>query len=76
MRYPSNQPICIAFDDTKLVRSGRKVKSAFWQRDPLSPPFHVNFDLITLLRKEISEAPITDFLKHKIAKNIMPYAYT
>jgi len=33
-------------------------------------------DLITLLRKEISEAPITDFLKHNIAKNIMTHAYT
>ncbi|MFZ3208521.1 MAG: hypothetical protein WA140_06775, partial [Geobacteraceae bacterium] len=33
-------------------------------------------DLITLLRQEISEAPITDMLKRNIAKNIMPYAYT
>lgn len=33
-------------------------------------------DLITLLRKEISEAPITDFLKRNIAKNITAYAYT
>jgi hypothetical protein len=43
MRYPADQPVCIAFDDTKLAKSGRKIKSAFWQRDPLSPPFHVNF---------------------------------
>jgi len=42
-RYPGNQPVCLAFDDTKLAKSGRKIKSAFWQRDPLSPPFHVNF---------------------------------
>jgi len=41
-RYP-DQPICLAFDDTKVRKSGRKIKSAFWQRDPLSPPFHVNF---------------------------------
>jgi len=27
----------------KVRKSGRKIKSAFWQRDPLSPPFHVNF---------------------------------
>lgn len=33
----------VAFDDTRLKKSGRKIKSAFWQRDPLSPPFHVNF---------------------------------
>jgi hypothetical protein len=40
-RYP-RAPVCAALDDTNLARSGRKVKTAFWQRDPLSPPFHVN----------------------------------
>lgn len=40
-RYP-DQPICLAFDDTKLPKCGRRISSAFWQRDPLSPPFHVN----------------------------------
>jgi hypothetical protein len=35
-------PICLAFDDTKLPKCGRRINSAFWQRDPLSPPFHVN----------------------------------
>lgn len=40
-RYPE-APICLAFDDTKLPKSGRRIHSAFWQRDPLSPPFHVN----------------------------------
>ena len=43
MRYSADQPVCVAFDDTKLSKSGRKIRSAFWQRDPLSPPFHVNF---------------------------------
>jgi hypothetical protein len=42
VRYPGG-PVCLAFDDTKLKKNGRKIKSAFWQRDPLSPPFHVNF---------------------------------
>jgi hypothetical protein len=41
-RYPYDQVVCVAFDDTKLAKSGRKIKSAFWQRDPLSPAFHVN----------------------------------
>lgn len=41
-RYPRG-PVCAAMDDIKLARSGRKITSAFWQRDPLSPPFHVNF---------------------------------
>lgn len=40
-RYPDG-PICLAIDDTKLPKCGRRIKSAFWQRDPLSPAFHVN----------------------------------
>ncbi len=40
-RHP-NGPIVIALDDTRLSKTGRKIESAFWQRDPLSPPFHVN----------------------------------
>jgi len=36
-------PIPVAFDDTKLKKSGKKIKDASWQRDPMSPPFHVNF---------------------------------
>lgn len=35
-------PVVAAIDDTKLRKSGKKIKSASWQRDPLSPPFHVN----------------------------------
>jgi hypothetical protein len=37
-----DEPIATALDDTKLRRTGRHVKTAFWQRDPLSPAFHVN----------------------------------
>jgi len=35
--------ICIAGDETKIKRAGRKVKRSRWMRDPLSPPFQVNF---------------------------------
>ena len=41
-RYPQG-PIGDAFDDTKLAKSGKKIPGASWQRDPMSPPFHVNF---------------------------------
>lgn len=34
--------LAVAFDDTKLKKTGKKIKTAFYQRDPLSPPFHVN----------------------------------
>lgn len=40
-RYPQDR-IVIALDDTKLHKSGKKIKTACWQRDPLSPPFHTN----------------------------------
>jgi hypothetical protein len=35
-------PVGLAFDDTKLRKTGKKIKTAFWQRDPMSPPFHTN----------------------------------
>lgn len=40
-RYPDG-PIRMAMDDTTLARGGRHIPTAFWQRDALSPPFHVN----------------------------------
>jgi hypothetical protein len=40
-RFPEG-PICAAMDDTKLPKSGGKIATATWHRDPLSPPFHVN----------------------------------
>jgi len=40
-RYPK-MPVVSAIDDTKIRKTGRKIKDARWHRDPLSPPFHVN----------------------------------
>ncbi|MDE3046681.1 MAG: hypothetical protein KGJ02_08610 [Verrucomicrobiota bacterium] len=34
--------VAVAFDDTKIKKTGKKIKTAFHQRDPMSPPFHVN----------------------------------
>ncbi len=34
--------IAVAFDDTKLKKTGKKIKTAFYQKDPLSPPFYIN----------------------------------
>jgi hypothetical protein len=36
-------PVTAAIDDSKFKKTGRKVKGASWHRDPLSPPFRVNF---------------------------------
>jgi hypothetical protein len=41
-RYPQG-PVVMAIDDTKLHKAGRKIPGVSWQRDPMSPPFHVNF---------------------------------
>ncbi len=41
-RYPEGT-ITAAFDDTKLAKTGKHITTAFWQRDPMSPPFHTNF---------------------------------
>jgi len=35
----------VALDDTKLHKTGRCIQQAFYQRDPLSPPFHTNLIL-------------------------------
>jgi hypothetical protein len=34
--------IAIAVDDTRLKKSGKKISSASWGRDAMSPPFHLN----------------------------------
>jgi hypothetical protein len=44
-------PLCtgrlvgVAVDDTRLHKTGRCIRQAFHQRDPLSPPFHTNLIL-------------------------------
>lgn len=40
-RYPSG-PIPLAFDDTAVAKTGKKIPRTFWQYDPMSPPFRAN----------------------------------
>ena len=42
---PFHRLVGVALDDTRLRKSGRCIPQAFYQRDPLSPPFHVNLVL-------------------------------
>jgi hypothetical protein len=35
----------VAVDDTRVRKTGRSILQAFYQRDPMSPPFHVNLML-------------------------------
>jgi len=43
--FCSGRYIGVAADDTRLHKTGRCIQQAFYQRDPLSPPFHVNLML-------------------------------
>ena len=36
-------PVVMPMDDTKVHKTGKHIPGASWQRDPMSPPFHVNF---------------------------------
>jgi hypothetical protein len=35
-------PVAVAFDDTSLAKTGKKIPGTQYLRDPLSPPFHLN----------------------------------
>lgn len=36
-------PWVVAIDDSTTRKTGRRIPGCGWRRDPLSPPFHVNF---------------------------------
>lgn len=37
------EPLVVAMDDTLVRKSGTRIPGVAYRRDPLSPPFHVNF---------------------------------
>jgi hypothetical protein len=43
--YCPGRLVGVAVDDTRLSKTGLCISQAFYQRDPLSPPFHVNLRL-------------------------------
>ncbi len=45
MDYCPQRLAGVAIDDTRLHKTGRCIQQAFYQRDPLLPPFHVNLVL-------------------------------
>ena len=40
---PPADRIWLAMDDSTLAKAGRRIPATGWRRDPLSPPFSVNF---------------------------------
>ena len=45
LHYCPQRLVGVALDDTRLRKTGRSIPQAFYQRDPMSPPFHVNLTL-------------------------------
>ena len=42
LKFCPDHLLPLAVDDTRVGKTGKKIASAFWGRDPLSPPFHLN----------------------------------
>jgi hypothetical protein len=45
LSYCPQRLVGVAIDDTRLRKTGRCIPQAFYQRDPMSPPFHLNLML-------------------------------
>jgi hypothetical protein len=45
LAYCPGRLVGVAVDETRLSKTGRCIPQVFYQRDPLSPPFHVNLML-------------------------------
>jgi hypothetical protein len=43
--YCPRRLVGVALDDTRVRKTGRCIPQAFYQRDPMSPPFHLNLVL-------------------------------
>jgi hypothetical protein len=41
-KHCTGKYICVAADDTKIHKTGKKIPRACWQADPMGPPFQVN----------------------------------
>ena len=56
---PKGAPLVVAMDDSLLRKTGCRISGVRYQRDPLSPPFHVNF-VRGLRVLQISAAAVQD----------------
>jgi hypothetical protein len=63
----------VAADDTKLHKTGRCIQQAFYQRDPLSPPFHVN--LILGLRFLQASLLVPLYRSSKVGSRALPIRF-
>lgn len=65
--------IGVAIDDTRLHKTGPRIRQAFFQRDPLSPKFHVN--LMFGLRFLQASLLVPLFRSCKIGARALPIAF-
>jgi hypothetical protein len=65
-RFCDDSLLVVAMDDTRIRKTGRKILTAFYQRDPLSPKFRFNlmwglrflhFSLLVPLYRSHADAP-------------------
>lgn len=43
--YCRGKLLGVVVDDTTIKKTGKRIKQAFWSRDPMSPPFRINMRL-------------------------------
>lgn len=43
--YSRGKLVGVVVDDTSVKKTGKRIKQAFWSRDPMSPPFRINMRL-------------------------------
>jgi len=65
--------IGVAIDDTRLRKTGLRIQQAFFQRDPLSPKFHVN--LMLGLRFLQASLLVPLFRRSKVGARAIPSAF-
>src|SRR4051795_11884078 len=64
----------VALDDTRLRKTGKRIPTAFWQRDPLSPPFRVNLQWGLRFLQASLLLPL--HRKHKVNARAVPIRFT
>jgi hypothetical protein len=65
--------IGVAIDDTRLRKTGQRIRQAFYQRDPLSPKFYVN--LMFGLRFLQASLLVPLFRQAKVGARALPIAF-
>lgn len=71
--YCPSRYIGVAIDDTRLRKTGMRIQQAFFQRDPLSPKFHVN--LMFGLRFLQASLLVPLFRQAKVGTRALPIAF-